>query len=55
LRYDSDWNEIHSDKGSKYTMEIDGLRAVIHSSMSHQLWTWVSTDTVGDPHKLDIM
>lgn len=55
LRYDSDWNEIHSDKGSKYTMEIDGLKAVIHSSMSHQIWTWVSTDTVGDPHKLDIM
>jgi len=51
LRYDSDW----SDHGSKYTMEIEGLRAVIHASMSHQLWTWVSTDTVGDPHKLDIM
>ena len=51
LRYDSQW----SDHGSKYTMEIEGLKAVIHASMSHQLWTWVSTDTVGHPYKLDIM
>ena len=52
LKYDSDWSD---HDGSKYTMEIDGMRAVIHASMSHQLWTWVSTDTVGLPHRLDIM
>lgn len=55
LRYESDWTRIDSDKGHKYVMEIDGMNAVIHSSMSHQLWTWVSTDTVGLPHKLDII
>ncbi len=55
LKYDSDWNKIESNKGHKYTMEIDGMKAVIHSSMSHQLWTWVSTDTVGLPDKIDII
>jgi hypothetical protein len=55
LKYDSDWITVPSNKGFKYVMEIDGMRAVIHSSMSHQLWTWVSTNTVGDPYKLDII
>lgn len=55
LKYDSTWIRSESGKNHRYDMEIEGMRCTIHSSMSSQLWTWVSTDTVGFPDKLDII
>ncbi len=56
LKYDSIWDTVESSRGGyKYAMEIDGMKASIHPSLSHQLWTTVSTDIVGTPHKLDII
>ena len=56
LAYGSDWKKVDSSRGGyKYAMEIDGMSASIHPSLSHQLWTVVSTDVVGIPHRIDIM
>jgi hypothetical protein len=56
LKYDSIWNTVESSRGGyKYAMEIDGMKASIHPSLSHQLWTTVSTNIVGVPHKIDIL
>lgn len=56
LNYDSNWQTTYSDKGNlKYFMEIDGMYADITPSMSHQLWTTLSTDLIGTPDKIDII
>lgn len=56
LKYDSIWDTVESSRGGyKYAMEIDGMKASIHPSLSHQLWTTVSTSVVGIPHKIDIL
>lgn len=56
LRYDSEWFTKYSAKGKPtHYMKIDGMEATIDYSKSYQLWTWVSTDFIGTPHKLDII
>lgn len=56
LKYDSIWDTVESSRGGyKYAMEIDGMKASIHPSLSHQLWTTVSTDLIGMPHEIDIL
>ena len=56
LQYDSHWDKVESSRGGyKYAMNIDGMSASIHPSLSHQLWTTVSTSIVGLPDKLDIL
>jgi hypothetical protein len=56
LKYDSDWSRVDSNRGGyKYAMQIDGMKASIRPSLSHQLWTTISTDLVGMPYKLDII
>lgn len=56
LKYDSIWDTVESTRGGyKYAMNIDGMKASIHPSLSHQLWTTVSTDIIGEPYKLDIL
>ncbi len=54
LHYNSDWQKTESGKNHRYDMNITGMKATIHSSMSSQLWTWVSTDIIGLPDKLNI-
>ena len=56
LRYDSEWITKYSKKGKpSYYMDINGMNAKIESSMSYQLWTWVSTDVIGSPARFDII
>lgn len=56
LKYDSSWEKVESSRGGyKYAMSVDGMSASIHPSLSHQLWTTVSTDLIGLPDKLDIL
>lgn len=51
INYNSVWDT--KDNGV-YFMGSEGLSAKIVPSMSHQLWTTVSTDIVGTPVKLEI-
>lgn len=56
LEYNSNWEKVESSRGGyKYAMSIDGMSASIHPSLSHQLWTTVSTDLVGLPDRIDIL
>jgi len=56
LKYDASWDRVDSSRGGyKYAMAIDGMSASIHPSLSHQLWTTVSTDIIGSPDKIDIL
>lgn len=56
LQYDSQWLKVDSSRGGyKYAMAIDGMTASIHPSLSHQLWTTVSTNIIGLPDRLDIL
>jgi hypothetical protein len=51
------WTRKDSKHGSgyKYIMEIPGMSATIRSTMSHQLWTTISSDIIGSPTKLEIV
>lgn len=56
LEYNSPWEKVESSRGGyKYAMSIDGMNASIHPSLSHQLWTTVSTDIIGIPDEIDII
>ena len=56
LEYNSPWEKVESSRGGyKYAMNIDGMSASIHPSLSHQLWTTVSTDIIGIPDEIDII
>jgi hypothetical protein len=47
--------ESKHGKGYKYVMDIPGMSATIRPTMSHQLWTTISTDIIGSPTKLEIV
>ena len=56
LKYDSIWDRVDSSRGGyKYAMFTEGMTASIHPSLSHQLWTTVSTSVIGIPDRIDIM
>lgn len=56
LRYDSEWITEYTKSGNpKHYMQIDGMYADIKSSLSYQLWTTISLDLIGTPHKFDII
>ena len=56
LRYDSEWFSKYSAKGKPtHYMDVEGMSAFISYSMSYQLWTNISLDIIGSPHKFDII